>query len=466
MQLNLPFGPIVNRDFLANHWLDHRLQLEPEWTELKDTAAQAAEKLIQLWTREKNRVARYGDEAGLEEKFIQPVFEILGWSLKYQSYLQGREPDYALFTSDDKLNDAIMAGRNNPDFWLHSSVVADAKAWHVSLDRPQRIGSKREYPPEQIEWYLDRSRCDFGILTNGRLWRLVPRDIERSRARFQTYVEVDLPQLIERIAAPEVQLQFGVHGPQLDLFLRFFLLFSVHGFAPIGTRKPLIWRAVEGSSEHALGVSEELKERVFEALRLSIEGLIAYAPNGLEAEADLALCQSQSLVFLYRLLFILYAEDRGFLPYQINDVYTKNRSLARFRSEVATKLDLVSRGLDRIGYTRTSTALWGELKSLFDLVDSGNRRYQVPAYNGGLFNPEEHPFLETKVIPDFYVALIIDQLSRAPQRDRPDLGLFRLDYRDLAIQQLGSVYEGLLELRPRYAREDMVGILLPWRSLL
>jgi hypothetical protein len=37
-----------------------------------------------------------------------------------------------------------------------------------------------------IEWYLDRSRCDFGILTNGRLWRLVPRDIERSRARFIT----------------------------------------------------------------------------------------------------------------------------------------------------------------------------------------------------------------------------------------------------------------------------------------
>ncbi len=34
----------------------------------------------------------------------------------------------------------------------------------------------------------------------------------------------------------------------------------------------------------------------------------------------------------------------------------------------------------------------------------------------------------------------------------PELGLFRVDYRDLAIQQLGSVYEGLLELEPRYAK--------------
>ena len=458
MQLTLPFGPIVNREFFSNHWLDHRLPLEPEWNEHRASAIVAAEALIHLWNREKNRVERYGDEAGLEEKFIQPVFELLGWRLKYQTLLQGREPDYALFTSDPKLDDAIMAGRGNPDFWLHASVVADAKAWHVSLDRPQRVGSRREYPPEQIEWYLDRSRCDFGILTNGRLWRLVPRDIERSRPRFQTYLEVDLPALIERMVAPEAQFQFGVHGPELDLFLRFFLFFGVHGFAPEGQRTPLVRRAVEGSSEHALGVSEELKERVFEALRLSIEGLLVHAPNRLDPDSDLGTCQSQSFVFLYRLLFILYAEDRGFLPYQRNDIYTRNRSLARFRSEVAIKLDMVDRGLDRVGYSRSTTTLWDELKSLFDIVDSGNRRYEVPPYNGGLFNPEEHAFLAANAIPDAYVARILDQLSRAVPRDRPDLGLFRVDYRDLAIQQLGSVYEGLLELRPRYAREDMIVI--------
>ena len=456
MQLNLPFGPIVNREFLSNHWLDHRLPLEPEWSELRNDATTAAEKLIDLWEKEKNRVERYGDEAGLEEKFIQPVFEILGWSIKYQTFLQGREPDYALFVSDDKLNDAIMAGRNNPDFWLHAVVVADAKAWHVSLDLPQRIGSRREYPPEQIEWYLDRSRRDFGILTNGRLWRLVPRDIERSRARFQTYIEVDLPALIKRIAAPSAQLQLGVHGSEMELFLRFFLLFSARGFAPIGTRRPLIWRAVEGSSEHALGVSEELKERVFEALRFSIEGLLTYEPNKLDAETDLDLCQSQSFVFLYRLLFILYAEDRGYLPYQKNDVYTRNRSLARFRIEVATKLDNVRRGLDREGFNDNSVNLWSELKALCDIVDGGNRRYEVPPYNGGLFSADEHPFLEEKEIPDKYVALILDQLSRASHRNQPELGLFRVDYRDLAIQQLGSVYEGLLELRPRYAIEDLI----------
>src|SRR5207237_5051630 len=132
----------------------------------------------------------------------------------------------------------------------------------------------------------------------------------------------------------------------------------------------------------ALGVSEELKERVFEALRLSIEGLLTHKPNGLTADHDLELCQRQSFVFLYRLLFILFAEDRGYLPYQKNDVYTRNRSLARFRMEVATKLDNMRRGLDREGFKNNSVNLWGELKALCEIVDSGNRRYEVPPYNG------------------------------------------------------------------------------------
>ena len=77
-------------------------------------------------------------------------------------------------------------------------------------------------------------------------------------------------------------------------------------------------------------------------------------------------------------------------------------------------------------------------------------------YNGGLFSSEEHPFLGEKAIPDIYVAPILDHLSRAPVRGKLALGLFRVDYRDLAIQQLGSVYEGLLELRPRFAHQDMI----------
>ncbi|MCY4500321.1 MAG: hypothetical protein OXE57_02000 [Alphaproteobacteria bacterium] len=127
----LPFSPVRNRNFLSNHWLEHRLSLEPEWLEQTVSAQSALERLLSLWQKEKGRVERYGDEAGLEEKFIQPVFKALGWHLKYQTYLNRREPDYALFLSDEDLTGAINAGRTNQDFWEHAVAVADAKAWHV-----------------------------------------------------------------------------------------------------------------------------------------------------------------------------------------------------------------------------------------------------------------------------------------------------------------------------------------------
>ena len=172
-QRTLPFGPIQNKELFSHQWFENRLRLEPDWTEVAPAADAALSQLQALWSVQRERVELYGAEAPLEEAFIQPIFEILGWRIYYQAFIQGREPDYALFTSDEAYDEALRAGRHSQAFWEHARVVSDAKAWSVSLDRPQHIGTRREYPPEQIEWYLNRTHVDWGILTNGRLWRLV-----------------------------------------------------------------------------------------------------------------------------------------------------------------------------------------------------------------------------------------------------------------------------------------------------
>lgn len=455
-QLSLPLGPLRDKNFLSSHWLEHRLPLEPEWREKRPAALAALEQLQALWSVERDRVERYGSEATLEEKFIQPVLKILGWPLIYQTHLDRREPDYALFRTDTDLDTALSAGRTNAAFWQHAAMAADAKAWHVSLDRPSRVAGKREYPPEQIEWYLNHSLCDFGILTNGKRWRLVPRVLGPGKPRFETYLEADLPLLLEKLTPSSDQLYVPT-GAEFDAFFTFFLLFGSDSLAQRDGRKALLVRAVEGSSEYAIGVGEELKERVFEALRLCVEGFVKHSGNELTA-ADLRLCQEHSFVLLYRLLFIMYAEDRGLLPYRTNATYTNNRSLARWRDEIAARLDQVNQGARITDFSSAETDLWGDLQDLFDLIDAGNRRYEVQEYNGGLFDLESDEFLANKRLSDWYLARVIDQLGRAPQPDYPERGLFRVDYRDLAIQQLGSVYEGLLELRPSFAHETMIVI--------
>ena len=64
-QLTLPFGPIRNREFLSNHWLEHRLPLEREWrSTARPRQRGRPQKLIALWRVEKDRAEKYGDEQG------------------------------------------------------------------------------------------------------------------------------------------------------------------------------------------------------------------------------------------------------------------------------------------------------------------------------------------------------------------------------------------------------------------
>ncbi len=447
-QTLLQFESVRNRQLLSNHWLQTRLRLEPEWEASREAAKLKLKNLADLWKRELPRIPHY-NESQLEHALIQPVFEELGWELLPQVRVDGRKPDYALFANDQDKDTAIRCDRNSPDFWTTAKVVADAKAWGVSLDRPTGTGSSREFPPQQIEWYLDRTRCEFGILTNGAVWRLIPRSRAPHQPRYQTFVECDLERLLTDYCAATTMV---AQESLLEEFQYFDLLFGPNGFRAAATHAPLLERAITGSSAYTLSAGEGLRDRAYEALRLSIEGFLEFAPNALSAASDLDECRTESFVLLYRLLFVMFAEDRGLLPYGKNRLYTDNRSLGRYRDELASRLNRIAAGTEP-DFDKTSTNIWDDLCSLFDLVDAGNRRYGVTEYNGGLFDHARNPFLNTKKLSDFYLARVIDQLGRAADPEHPDAGLFRVDYRDLAIQHLGSIYEALLELRPKFATE-------------
>lgn len=396
-QLPLPFSTIRNSELFSNHWLEERLQLEPEWTDRADAAYAALERMAELWSREGAHVALYGKEAQLERAFIQPVLQILGWEMYYRCKLRGREPDYALFHDRAAHDAAVSVTDAREEFWNYPTILADAKAWDIPLDRPTITRQQREYPPEQIDWYLTHARLDYAILTNGRLWRLIPRSLDAGQRRFQTYIECDLARLLQHRAdaAPTLPKTGSIFAD----FLRFFLFFSPGGFAAAPGAPPLVERARKESNLYRVGVGEDLKSRVFDALTLSIEGFLSHPQNDLHPDSDMNTVREQSFILLYRLLFILFAEDRQLLPYRVNEAYTQNRSLGRVRTDIATRLRLIDLGREH-DYPPDQVTLWPDLLVLFDLIDSGKRAYNVPAYNGGLFDEEQHPFLKTKALPD------------------------------------------------------------------
>ena len=135
-----------------------------------------------------------------------------------------------------------------------------------------------------------------------------------------------------------------------------------------------------------------------------------------------------ALVVLYRLLFCLHAEDRGLLP--VDNVHYAAYSLRSQRTALARDRDA-----GRI-FSSRSDDKFNDLRALFRIVDRGDRALGVNEYNGGLFSPAAHTWLQGRTVPDDLMSLALDLLYR--------VGGEQVDYRDLSVRHLGTIFEQLL----------------------
>nr|WP_239639448.1 TaqI-like C-terminal specificity domain-containing protein [Halobiforma nitratireducens] len=206
-------------------------------------------------------------------------------------------------------------------------------------------------------------------------------------------------------------------------------------------------------------LGEDLQDNVFTALRVLGRGFVE--TNDLEIdpddEASLDELKEQSLVLLYRLMFVLYAESRGLIHPESEDAideYEDNFSLDELRLEIHDEIGEVDDGFEE-AYSEHSTTMWSRLEDLFRLVDEGEESLGIPPYNGGLFNRENHEFLTDHEVSNRYLAEVIYRISTTEN----DEGRYVLaDYADLDTRHLGSVYEGLLEHQFRIAPEQYAAV--------
>jgi hypothetical protein len=120
-------------------------------------------------------------------------------------------------------------------------------------------------------------------------------------------------------------------------------------------------------------------------------------------EAGLDEVREGALVLLYRLLFVLYAEDRNLLPDESGPY--ADYSLTKLRNEVAEKKARDAQFSDRMG------AYWSRLDGVFQAIAHGDDRLGIPPYNGGLFDPDAAPILARVALPDTVVADVVFRLS-------------------------------------------------------
>ena len=366
------------------------------------------------------------NEAVTEQDLIRPILELLGWTdYLPQQGTAGKEdiPDHLLF-ADAGSKERATAERNAGARARYAIAVEESKRFGLSLDeRDRETGFHARSPHSQILRYLataeieSESRVRWGILTNGRVWRLYDY---RARPRASGYFEADLADLL----APD-------NGEGLRVFE---LLFRRGSFTPQeGAAASFLEAALAEGRRYEEQVAQDLSGVVFESVFPRLVQALADS-----SQASLPEVHKAALIFLYRLLFVLYAEDRGLLP--VNDSRYDDYGLRkRVRDDIARRMG------DRDTYSAHATTYYDHLTTLFRIIDQGDGSIGLPPYNGGLFASQAAPLLETVRLPDAQVAPVIYDLSHAE-----DLQGERhfVNYRDMSVQQLGSIYERLLEREP------------------
>jgi hypothetical protein len=441
-QATLSSKPYLNSNLFSGHYLDERIGDLDDW-ECDDAAREAFDELRRLWDLEGDLTVSYNEDE-LLDSWIDEVLDVLGFGTLSETTLPdgGGYNDRLLFESDERRRDAALRKKGGDVEAMYglSAAILEAKQWDADFSR--RFAEQRSYrdASHQIKYYLEHTpeSVDWGVLTDGRKWRLYgTRDYAT-----ETYYEIDLPELLE--------------SGDLDRFKYFYAFFRPAAFRETAgaTFLDTVWNESETAAQE---LGEDLQDNVFTALRILGEGFVETNDLDIDPEDEAARdrLKEQSLVLLYRLMFVLYAESRGLIHPDdptAQSEYEEHFSLDQLRLEIHEDIES---GESFEDYSEFSTTMWSRLQDLFGLVDAGEQSLGIPPYNGGLFDDEEHEFLADNEVSDRHIAEIVYRLGTTESAD----GSFVLaDYADLDTRHLGSIYEGLLEHEFRIAPEQYAAV--------
>ena len=323
----------------------------------------------------------------------------------------------------------------------HYQVPVHLVSFRAELDKrsEQKIqGASKASPHGLVQEFLNRSEPHlWAFVSNGLRLRLLRDNASLTR---QAHVEFDLEGIFEGEAYADFRLLWMVCHQS-----------RVEGSAK--ERPETCWleewsKQAQSDGRRAL---EHLREGVQKALEAFGTGFISHKANqvlrnrlqaGELSKSDL---YRQLLRIAYRLIFLFVAEDRNLLHAPDASEEARSRYARFYSGQRLRRLAERSRG-------GCHSDLWVGLRLIFKKLgdDQGCTGLGLPALGGFLFGPSALPDLESAEISNEQLLLAIRNLGLV--RDRSGWRL--VDYRNLGSEELGSIYESLLELSPTMELEN------------
>lgn len=439
-----------------------------EWLELLATDGPflAAPVVKEIWpgglpALDKDLVGRLRDantlldaSPGTRDSFVNYVLtEFLGWN---ENLVGAGHVPPTLTTPVPEHHTEVR-----PDFAL-MPVVADSNATPLLLGmlldpgtrttaRP-RLGSTTwtATPADRLAHALRDHKIPLGMVTDGTEWTLVyaPAGGATTTATWTRHAWADEPETLKAFAALLGRLRF--FGVPEDQTLPALLAVSLDRQEEITTRL----------SEQSQSVVEMLVGCIG---RLDAEHRAEHHEPLLPTSVEPAEVYQGAVTVLMRLVFLLYAEERGLLPLD-DDTYAEGYAASTLAGQLQEQAS--DSGEDTL---ERSSVGWHRLLATFRVVHRGARheQFNLPGYGGSLFDPDRFPWLEGRASADASLEgaepLRIDDRTLLRALEALQWLKFakerrRVSFRVLDVEQIGYVYEGLLDQDARRADDWILGI--------
>ncbi|MFD1377631.1 Eco57I restriction-modification methylase domain-containing protein [Micrococcus antarcticus] len=342
--------------------------------------------------------------------------------------------------SDDVLFIEAEPADSIEDFLAHSRPLGN-----VSVDgKPDA----RSVAKLVSEIYLGEQSPGFVVVMAGK-WLILTEPERWAEGR---YLAVDVLLVADRNDTKR--------GQEVD---RFVAIFGRESLLP-SPEGDIWWTEIlESSVKHTVGVSKDLREGIRRSIEIiANDVLMRRAAQGLPVdEVDGQELAKQSLRFLYRILFLLYAEaspELGVLPVGAGE-YNEGYGLDRLR-----ELTLVQIHEDR---SLRGTHIYQSLNGLFKLVDRGhspeaqetgkkdvaNDGLRFDALKADLFAETATSYINEAKLSNSALQQVLQHLLLSKEAKGKDRGF--ISYAELGINQLGAVYEGLMSYTGFIAETDL-----------
>ena len=404
-------------------------------------------KAREIWNLPKGMVAGDG-----QTQWIQFVFDEILRLNRPEDWLVGSSIPSSLVFNLAQQQETVRPSQVLIDDGAPALVVLEVPR-NQSLDKPwvHQNGKWKASPTTKLERLLRESDTELGLVTNGEAWRLLVASPSET-ASWITWTS----------------RSWGDSPITLAAFRD--LLGEERFFA--GDKENVVLELIKRSRERQLDVADQLGHQVREALSLLVRELDR-ANNGaqerfLDEYSEDEIFES-TVAFVMRLLFVLYAEENGLLPHG-SAAYDTAYGVLHLLTELENQGRIAPEKLER------SYGAYSRLLASARLIHTGSidPDIRVAAHGGTLFDAKHYPMLEGRTRDGCWPGTqpetprirdsIVRQILRSLKYARSDGARQLVSYRTLAVEQIGHMYEGLLDRRVARAPEDEAIFLLKGSS--